>query len=143
MLALLTVCTGGSARVFNVSVCDLVKQPSFYDHKIVIVKADVRGSGLHASRLKDRNCLSASEISLSEDAIHHAGHLRDLMTAIQSAFHDSTSEKRRYVEAVFVGTFFAHSAETSGAELRLKDVNSIRIVEGNDLIPRIPPSPPR
>jgi hypothetical protein len=141
LLALLVASAEGSALAVNVSICDLARRANFYDHKIVTVRADVRGSGLHTPKLKDRKCLSALEISLGEDNNKHAAHLQELMVAIRSAVHQSTLERRRYVEAIFVGTFFAPSTESPNAELRLRDVKSIKIVEGNDLVPNIPPPP--
>lgn len=128
-------------RALHASVCDLTSHASFYDHKIVIVKADVRGSGLHAPKLADLHCLSAPGIEMGGDARANEPHLDQLETMIQNAFATSTAKVHRHVKAIFYGTFVAHSEEAPDGELLLRDVYSLSIIEGKDTILPIPPPP--
>lgn len=127
-------------RATSASVCELTARSSFYDHKVVIVRASVRGSGLHALRLKDEKCLTAQDVAIGEARDGHRRHLQKFMNAVGAAFRESTSTRQMHVEATFVGTFRAHSNDLPSSELLLTDVSSMKFVEGK-LVPEIPAPP--
>jgi hypothetical protein len=134
---------GAPPRALHASVCELTSHASFYDHKAVIVKADVSGSGLHAPKLGDLHCVSAPGIKVSDDASANGSHLDQLESMIRSAFATSTAEVHRHVKAIFYGTFVAHSEEAPDGELLLRDVYSPSIIEGKDAVLPIPLPPAR
>lgn len=128
----------GTAGTIHTSVCELVSRPDLYNRKLVVVRAEIRGSGIHMPQLKDRHCMSSPGVGLGEDAKAQRRHLEKLRNAIHSAFLSSTLNAHKHVEAVLLGTF-ASPLGSVRAELRLRDVYSVNIVEGGDLVPEIPP----
>jgi hypothetical protein len=129
------------AQAIQTSICDLASRPGFYDGKLVVLRALVRGSGLHPPLLVDRRCKMAPRTGIVEEARTRHEHVDHLMSAVHDAFFSSTLNEHRYAQAIFLGTFIAKPLGSSNMELRLGDVYSVKIVEDNDLVPNLPPPP--
>lgn len=126
-------------KVYDVTVCELLRHPNAFDGRAISVQATFVGGLLEHTVIADASCPDLGGVSVAND--NHKGikdHLIRLAKAMQRARLMSNRTSLRTVRARLTGRFMAGSKSAGGAELLVHDATAIEIVAAMP-IPGPPP----
>lgn len=126
-------------KVYDVTVCDLLRHPNAFDGRAISVQATFVGGLLEHTVIADASCPDLGGVSVANDT-HESikNHLIQLAKAMQRARLMSNRTSLRTVRARLTGRFMAVSKSTGGAKLLIQDATAIEIVTATP-IPGPPP----